>query len=106
MSGFPMISVITFLPLFGAIVLLGISAEQKKLASGLAFGFSIVALALTVFMWTRFNPASGDLQFVETYNWIPTLAAQYHVALDGLGLLMVLLTAIIVPMAMLASWNI
>lgn len=106
MSGFPIISVITFLPLFGAIVLLGISAEQKKLARGLAFGFSFVALALTVFMWTRFNPASGDLQFVETYNWIPTLAAQYHVGVDGLGLLMVLLTAIIVPMAMLASWNI
>jgi NADH-quinone oxidoreductase subunit M len=106
MSGFPIISVITFLPLFGAIVLIGFNAEQKKLARGLAFGFSIVALALTVFMWTRFNPASGDLQFVETYNWIPTLAAQYHVGVDGLGLLMVLLTAIIVPMAMLASWNI
>jgi len=87
-------------------VLIGFNAEQKKLARGLAFGFSFVALALTVFMWTRFNSASGDLQFIETYNWIPTLAAQYHVAVDGLGLLMVLLTAIIVPMAMLASWNI
>jgi len=106
MNGFPIISVITFLPLFGAIVLIGLSAEQKKLARWLALGFSLVSLVLTIFLWTRFNPASGDLQFVETYNWIPTLAAQYHVGVDGLGLLMVLLTAIIVPMAMLASWNI
>jgi len=50
MSGFPIISVITFLPLFGAIVLIGFNAEQKKLARGLAFGFSMVSLALTVFM--------------------------------------------------------
>jgi NADH-quinone oxidoreductase subunit M len=106
MNGFPIISVLTFLPLFGAIVLIGLSAEQKKLARWLALGFSFVSLVLAVYLWTRFNPASGDLQFVETYNWIPTLAAQYHVGVDGLGLLMVLLTAIIVPMAMSASWNI
>jgi NADH-quinone oxidoreductase subunit M len=104
MNGF--ISVLTFLPLFGAIVLIGLSADQKKLARGLALIFSLVSLALAIFLWTRFNPSSGDLQFAETYNWIPTLAVQYHVGVDGLGLLMVLLTAIIVPMAMLASWNI
>ena len=79
MNGFPIISVITFLPLFGAIAIIGLNAGQKNLARRLAFGFSLVALALAIFMWTRFNPASGDLQFVETYNWIPTLAAQYHV---------------------------
>jgi NADH-quinone oxidoreductase subunit M len=104
MNGF--ISVLTFLPLFGAIVLIGLSADQKKLARCLALGFSLVSLVLAIFLWTRFNSSSGDLQFVETYNWIPTLAVQYHVGVDGLGLLMVLLTAIIVPMAMLASWNI
>jgi len=106
MSGFPIISVLTFLPLVGAIVLIGLSADQKKLARCLALGFSLLSLVLTIFLWTRFNTSSGDLQFVETYNWIPSLAAQYHVGVDGLGLLMVLLTAIIVPMAMLASWNI
>jgi NADH-quinone oxidoreductase subunit M len=106
MSSFPIISVLTFLPLFGAIAIIGLNAEQKKLARRLALGFSFVALALTIFLWTRFNPASGELQFVETYTWIPSLAAQYHVGVDGLGLLMVLLTAIVVPMAMLASWQI
>jgi NADH-quinone oxidoreductase subunit M len=106
MSGFPILSIITFLPLFGAIAIIGLPAERKKLARSLAFGFSILSLVLTLFMWTRFNAASGTLQFVETYNWIPTLAAQYHVGVDGLGLLMVLLTAIIVPMAMLASGSI
>jgi NADH-quinone oxidoreductase subunit M len=106
MSGFPVISVLTFLPLFGAIAIIGFSAEQKILARRLALGFSFASLALTAFLWTQFNPASGELQFVETYSWIPSLAAQYHVGVDGLGLLMVLLTAIVVPMAMLASWKI
>jgi NADH-quinone oxidoreductase subunit M len=106
MSGFPIISVITFLPLFGAILIIGLAAEQKKLARLLALGFSFISLALTIFLWARFDSSSGELQFVESYNWIPTLAAQYHVGVDGLGLLMVLLTAIIVPMAILASWNI
>jgi len=106
MSGFPVISIITLLPLFGAIAIIGLNNDQKNLARGLAFGFSIVSLALTILMWMRFNPASGELQFVETYTWIPSLAAQYHVGVDGLGLLMVLLTAIIVPMSMLASRNI
>jgi NADH-quinone oxidoreductase subunit M len=100
------ISILTFLPLFGGIAIIGLNANQKNLARGLAFGFSIVSLALAIFMWTRFDAASGELQFVETHDWIPSLAAQYHVGADGLGLLMVLLTAIIVPMAMLASWNI
>jgi len=106
MNGFPFISILTFLPLFGAIAIIGLNAGQKKMARWLALGFSLISLALTIFLWMRFDSTSGDLQFVETYAWIPSLAAQYHVGVDGLGLLMVLLSAIVVPMAMLASWKI
>ena len=45
------------------------------------------------------------LQFAERHDWIPSLGVQYFVGVDGLGLLMVLLSAILVPMAMLASWK-
>ena len=65
MNGFPIISVITFLPLFGAILIIGLAADQKNLARLLALGFSFISLALTFFLWVRFNTASGDLQFVD-----------------------------------------
>src|SRR5262249_20017027 len=67
---------------------------------------SSASLAVALLLWIRFNSASGELQFVEQNAWIPSLAVEYHVGLDGLGLLMVLLSAIVVPMAMLASWKI
>jgi NADH-quinone oxidoreductase subunit M len=57
-------------------------------------------------LWHYFDSASGDLQFHERHRWIPALGVEYRVGVDGLGLLMVLLSAIVVPMAMLASWNI
>src|SRR5438552_312750 len=106
MNGFPVITILTLVPLIGAVIVIGLGAEKKKLARSLSLGFSFVALALVVVLWSQFNSASGELQFEEQHSWIPTLAVQYHVGVDGLGLLMVLLSAIVVPMAMLASWNI
>jgi NADH-quinone oxidoreductase subunit M len=106
MSGFPYISILTILPLVGGIVLVGLEASQKNLARRLAFGFSLLAIALVLLMWRGFQPAFTGLQFEERHAWIPSLAVEYHVGTDGLGLLMVLLVAMVVPMAMLASWKI
>src|SRR5205807_10416448 len=80
--------------------------EQKKVfARGLALACSFVSLAMVLVMWRGFNSGSGEMQFVEKYPWIPSLGVNYFVGVDGLGLLMVMLTAIITPMAMLASWR-
>jgi NADH-quinone oxidoreductase subunit M len=106
MNNFPILSVLTFLPLIGGLIVIGIRAEKKNLARLLSLGIALTALTLALLLWTAFRPATGELQFVEQHTWIPTLAVQYHVGVDGLGLLMVLLSAIVVPMAMLASWNI
>ena len=104
MSNLPLLSIITFLPLIGGLIVVGLG-EQKKLARGLAFTTSLLALLLTVVLWGNFNATSGEMQFVERHEWIPSLGANYFLGVDGLGLLMVLLTAIVVPMAMLASWG-
>ena len=106
MNAFPLITLLTAVPLVGGFVVIGLEAEKQKLARWLALGFSFASLALALVLWGQFNSSSGDLQFEEQHVWIPTLAAQYHVGVDGLGLLMVLLSAIVVPMAMLASWKI
>ena len=105
MNGFPIITTLTLLPLLGAVLVIALGETKGKFARGLALGVSLVSLALALVLWRTFDAASGEFQFGERHVWIPTLGIEYRVAVDGLGLLMVLLTAIVVPMAMLASGN-
>jgi NADH-quinone oxidoreductase subunit M len=106
MNAFPSITILTALPLIGGVGILGLGRKNKSLARGMALTFSFIALALTLVLWHRFNPLSGELQFEELHTWIPAIGVQYHVGIDGLGLLMLLLSAIVVPMSIAASWQI
>lgn len=101
MSGLPILTILTLLPLFGGIMVVGL--QNRQLARRLALGFSFLSLALALGLWKSFDPANGGLQFVEKANWIPALGVNYFLGVDGLGLLMVLLTAIVTPMAIMAS---
>ncbi len=104
MSSFHWLSILTFLPLAGGLLVL---AAPRELARRLALAVSLGCLALAITLWFRFDPASGALQFEEgPADWIPTLAVQYHLGADGLSLLLLLLSAILVPMSLLASWRI
>jgi NADH-quinone oxidoreductase subunit M len=106
MNVFPFISVLTVVPLVGAFTILCLGGQSRKLARNTALAFSFIALALTLILWHRFDPASSGLQFEEQHAWIPAIGVQYHVGIDGLGLLMLLLSAIVVPMSIGASWEI
>ena len=101
MSGLPILTFLTLLPLIGGLIVVGTS--DKKLARNLALGLSFLSLALALGVWKSFDAANGALQFVEKHEWIPSLGVQYFVGVDGLGLLMVLLASIVVPMALLVS---
>ena len=102
MNSLPILTLLTLVPLIGGVLVAGLS-EQKKLARGLSLAFGFGSLALVLILWKNFNASSGELQFVERHDWVPSLGMSYFLGVDGLGLLMVLLTAIVVPMAMLAS---
>ena len=106
MKEFPIITALTILPLIAGIVLCGFDSQQKRLARGLALSVSLVCLVLAGLLWKNFDAAFAGLQFVERRSWVPTLGVEYFVGVDGLGLLMVMLSAIVVPMAMLASWEV
>jgi NADH-quinone oxidoreductase subunit M len=106
MNASPLITMLTLMPLTGGIIVFGLAADQKRLARGLALLFSGLSLALTFVIWAGFNPSIGRLQFEERHSWIPSLGVDYHVGIDGLGLLMILLTSLLVPFSMLASRNI
>lgn len=102
MTGLPILTIITLLPLFSGIVVASLG-EQKQLGRRIALFSSFLSLGLVMWLWRSFNAASGELQFAERHEWIPTLGVNYFVAVDGLGLLMLLLTSIVVLMSLLAS---
>jgi NADH-quinone oxidoreductase subunit M len=106
MSDFPLITLLTLLPLLSGLVLAGLGRDQARLARGLALGSSLVSLGLTILMWSNFAPARAGMQFSESHTWVPVLAVNYVVGVDGLSMVMLLLTAIVTPMAMLASWRV
>jgi NADH-quinone oxidoreductase subunit M len=100
------VSILTFLPVLGGLIVLCLGHDHKKFGRGIALSVSLLSLALALVMWKAFDSSGGELRFVEKYEWIPTLGVNYFVAVDGLSLLMVLLTAIVTPMALLASWRV
>ena len=106
MIAFPWITVLIAVPIAGAIVLLGLRGRNKNAARWTALAFSFTALMLTLILWCHFDSASEVLQFQERHIWISALGAEYRVGIDGLGLLMLLLTSIVVPIGMIASWQI
>jgi NADH-quinone oxidoreductase subunit M len=98
------LSIVLFTPLTGLAVLLLIPASKERAiklwANFAAFAGFLVSLPLLF----RFDP-SKDFQFVERAPWIPTLGASYHLGIDGISLLLVLLTTLIGFLAVLSSWN-
>lgn len=98
-----MITVLTLLPLFGAILVACIPRQRTTVARAIAFGVTLGALVLALLLWTRFDSTSPSLQFTERHAWVPSLGGEYFVALDGLGLLMVLLVSVVIPFALLAA---
>jgi len=101
-----MLTLLTALPVVGAIVLLVIGDRSKPLTRALALAFAFVSLVVVLILWHSFDSTLGTLQFEERYAWVPALNIEYHVGIDGLGLLMLLLSAIVVPIGMAASWKI
>lgn len=105
MKSFPLLTILTLVPIAGGAATL-LLPSQSKLSQRIAFAASICALAVAALLWVMFDATQTGYQFVERFAWVPALGIDYHLGIDGLGLLMVLLSALIVPFAMLASWKI
>ena len=104
MNGLPLLSLMVFLPWLGALVLAVLPRLGTGASRGLALAFSLSTLVLGLGAAAGFDPHAG-LQLVEQHAWIPSLHVSYHLGLDGLSLLLVLLTGIVGPMSLLASWR-
>jgi NADH-quinone oxidoreductase subunit M len=105
-----MLSLIVFLPLVGAVLALlaggrGDRPDREPLVRNIALATSLATFAATLALWWRFNPASADYQFVETYAWMPMFGIQYLIGVDGISLFLIVLTGFLTPLALLCSWE-
>nr|MDQ2659267.1 NADH-quinone oxidoreductase subunit M [Verrucomicrobiota bacterium] len=95
-----LISALILLPLIGALF---VSAARPNQARGFALGFNAITVIVALTLWKNFDNSAAGLQLAERHDWIPAIGAEYLVGVDGLSLLLVLLTSIVVPFALLAQ---
>ncbi len=105
MNGLPLLSLIVFTPCIGAVLLAVLRRASPSASRAISLAFSLSTLVFTSAAWTGFQPLLG-LQFIERHPWIRALNVHYHLGMDGMSLVLVLLTAILTPAALLASWRI
>jgi NADH-quinone oxidoreductase subunit M len=99
------LSLILALPLAGAIVVALLRKESATAIKAAGLVFSILAFAASVWLFVAFEGANPGMQFVEKVAWIPSLDISYHLGIDGISLLLVVLTTFLTPIALLASWD-
>ena len=99
---FPILSLTTFLPLLGAAAILAF--PKPKAARWIALGTTIVVLALSLGVWWLFDPSNPGFQLVEKFDWLGG-GISYHMGVDGISMLFVVLTAGLMPFCIAASWD-
>jgi len=103
----PVLSLVTFLPLLGAVLIVVLARGDDWLARGtarwIALWTTLVTFAISLVLIGRFDPASPEFQFVEKHDWLGI--ASYHVGVDGISLPFVILTTALMPLCILASWT-
>jgi NADH-quinone oxidoreductase subunit M len=104
-AGFPLLSLIMFTPLVGALLLLFVPKTSENMIKWLANVFTAAGFLISVPLWFWYNPQSAEYQFVERMSWIPSIGAQYFVGVDGFSVLLILLTTLMGFIAVLSSWN-
>ncbi len=105
MTSIPLVSLLVALPLVGAVLMLFTGRGRERLTRQVALGVSLAVFAASLLLWAGFDSASADYQFVERYRWLPDFGISYHVGVDGISLLLVVLTTFLTPIALLCSWD-
>src|SRR5215467_9188582 len=116
MNGFPWLTVAGAVPLLGAIVIALIpglptdSAEADRqarnaLAKQVALAFSLLALVVVIIIAVKFQVGGPNYQFTETYSWIPAFGVHYALGVDGIALVLIGMSVVLMPVVILASWN-
>ena len=99
------LTLIMAIPLVGAALIATLPQTKSLLAKQIALGTTLIAAVATILMTVKFERANTDLQFVESYDWIKSFGIKYAVGVDGIALVLILMTALLTPIVVLAGWN-
>src|ERR1700683_4120640 len=116
MNGFPWLTIAGALPLLGAIVIMAVpglpadSAQadvraREATAKYLALAFSLLTLLVVIIIAVKFQVGGPNYQFTEVYSWIPAFGVHYALGVDGIALVLIAMSAVLMPVVILASWN-
>ena len=101
-TGFPWLTVAGGIPLVGAIL---VALGPARLTRYLTLAFSLITLVWVIVMATRYNTSGPTFQFTEEYSWIPQFGVHYALGVDGIALVLIGMTVILMPVVVLASWH-
>jgi len=109
-TGLPMLSLAILLPVIGAILLLFVrntDGAKDGLIRNVTLAVSLVTFAVTLALWAGFDsaPAGESFQFIERHPWIPAFGIEYFMGIDGLSLMLIVLTGFLTPIALLTAWD-
>ncbi len=103
--GIPILSLVTWLPLVGAIILIFVPKTQKEVIRLFANVWALLCFLVSIPLVSNFDKTLKGLQFIEDYQWIPLIGARYQMGIDGLSLSMVMLTTLLGVIAIFSSWS-
>src|SRR5512139_1922774 len=104
-ANFPLLSLVLFTPLAGAILLLFVNKRSENAIRWIANVFAFAGFVVSLPLWFSYNPQDPGWQFVEKMEWIPSLGAQYFLGVDGFACLLILLTTLMGFISVLSSWT-
>jgi NADH-quinone oxidoreductase subunit M len=102
---FPILSLVLFLPLAGALILLFVPRRAEQAIRWIANLFGLAGFLASVPLWFWYDPQNPQYQFVERLPWIPSIGAEYFLGVDGFSVLLILLTTLMGAIAILSSWT-
>ena len=104
-ANFPLLSLILFTPLAGAVLLLFVNKHREETIKWIANIVAATGFLVSVPLWFWYNPQNPEYQFVERIPWIPSIGADYFLGVDGFSVLLLLLTTLMGFIAILSSWR-
>lgn len=100
-----LLSNLILIPLIGSFLVLFIPSQYKETIKVVVLSFSLAEFLLSLIMWMSFDNSSSRFQFVEAYNWIESSNVIFYLGVDGISLFFILLTTLLIPICLLASWD-
>jgi NADH-quinone oxidoreductase subunit M len=105
-TGFPLLSLLVWLPIFGGVAVLLIGDARASLARVAALVVALATFIASLPLWSGFDPHTTAMQFTERASWIPAFDAWYHLGVDGISMPLILLTTFITVLVVIAGWDV